>query len=33
MAAAFFGILWIGLAMVHAVWLRELEITEGGKES
>ena len=32
MAAVFFGILWVGLAMVHAVWLRELEITEGGKE-
>jgi phosphatidate cytidylyltransferase len=29
-AATMFGVLWIGLAMVHAVWLRELEIEQGG---
>jgi phosphatidate cytidylyltransferase len=29
-AAAMFGVLWIGLAMVHALWLRELEITQDG---
>jgi phosphatidate cytidylyltransferase len=29
-AATMFGVLWIGLAMVHAIWLRELEITQDG---
>jgi phosphatidate cytidylyltransferase len=29
-AAVMFGVLWIGLAMVHAIWLRELEITQDG---
>jgi phosphatidate cytidylyltransferase len=29
-AATLFGVLWIGLAMVHAIWLRELEITRDG---
>jgi phosphatidate cytidylyltransferase len=29
-AATMFGVLWIGLAMVHAIWLRELEITGDG---
>jgi phosphatidate cytidylyltransferase len=28
-AATMFGVLWIGLAMVHAVWLRELELDQG----
>jgi phosphatidate cytidylyltransferase len=27
-AATMFGAFWIGLAMVHAIWLRELELTE-----
>ena len=32
-AATLFGVLWIGLAMVHAVWLRELvEPGSGGEE-
>jgi phosphatidate cytidylyltransferase len=30
-AATMFGVLWIGLAMVHAIWLRELEITQDGE--
>ncbi|MEA2332797.1 MAG: phosphatidate cytidylyltransferase [Thermoleophilaceae bacterium] len=30
-AATLFGVLWVGLAMVHAIWLRELEIEDGGK--
>ena len=30
-AAVLFGVFWIGLAMVHAIWLRELEITENGE--
>jgi phosphatidate cytidylyltransferase len=29
-AATLFGVLWIGLAMVHAIWLRDLEITQDG---
>jgi phosphatidate cytidylyltransferase len=29
-AATMFGVLWVGLAMVHAIWLRDLEITQGG---
>jgi phosphatidate cytidylyltransferase len=28
-AATFFGILWIGLPMVHAIWLRELPHGDG----
>jgi len=32
-AATLFGIFWIGLAMVHAVWLRELELTEANGET
>jgi phosphatidate cytidylyltransferase len=32
-AATLFGIFWIGLAMVHAVWLRELELTEADGET
>ena len=31
-AVTIFGALWIGLAMVHAIWLRDLQITEGGRE-
>jgi phosphatidate cytidylyltransferase len=32
-AATLFGVLWIGLAMVHAVWLRELvEPGDAGEE-
>ena len=31
-AATLFGVLWIGLAMVHVIWLRDLSITEGGDE-
>ena len=31
-AVTIFGALWIGLAMVHAIWLRDLQITEGGDE-
>jgi phosphatidate cytidylyltransferase len=31
-ATTLFGVLWVGLAMVHAVWLRELAIVEGGDE-
>ena len=32
-AATLFGVLWIGLAMVHAVWLRELvEPVDAGEE-
>jgi phosphatidate cytidylyltransferase len=30
-AASMFGVLWIGLAMVHAIWLRELELQDGGE--
>jgi phosphatidate cytidylyltransferase len=30
-AATLFGVFWIGLAMVHAIWLRELEISDGGE--
>jgi phosphatidate cytidylyltransferase len=26
-----FGVLWIGLAMVHAIWLRKLSIEQDGK--
>jgi phosphatidate cytidylyltransferase len=29
-AVGMFGPLWIGLAMVHAIWLRDLSIIEGG---
>jgi phosphatidate cytidylyltransferase len=29
-AATLFGVLWIGLAMVHAIWLRELAIEQDG---
>src|SRR5215210_9065350 len=29
MAVSYFGVLWIGLAMVHAVWLRELPHGDG----
>jgi phosphatidate cytidylyltransferase len=32
MATTMFGALWIGLALVHAVWLRELAIVEDGEE-
>jgi phosphatidate cytidylyltransferase len=32
-AATMFGAFWIGLAMVHAIWLRELEITEADGET
>jgi phosphatidate cytidylyltransferase len=31
-AVTLFGALWIGLAMVHAIWLRDLQITEGDRE-
>jgi phosphatidate cytidylyltransferase len=31
-ATTMFGVLWIGLALVHAIWLRGLSITEGGDE-
>jgi phosphatidate cytidylyltransferase len=31
-AVTMFGAFWIGLAMVHAIWLRELQIQEGGRE-
>lgn len=30
-AATMFGVLWIGIGVVHAIWLRELEIEEGGR--
>jgi phosphatidate cytidylyltransferase len=30
-AATLFGVLWVGLAMVHAIWLRELEIERDGE--
>src|SRR5215212_11617761 len=30
-AATMFGVLWIGLAIVHAIWLRKLEIHDGGQ--
>jgi phosphatidate cytidylyltransferase len=30
-AATLFGLLWVGLAMVHAIWLRELEIERDGE--
>jgi phosphatidate cytidylyltransferase len=29
-AATMFGVLWVGLAMVHAIWLRDLEIVQDG---
>jgi len=29
-AATLFGVLWIGLAMVHAIWLRDLAIEQDG---
>jgi phosphatidate cytidylyltransferase len=31
-AVTMFGALWIGLAMVHAIWLRDLQISEGSQE-
>jgi phosphatidate cytidylyltransferase len=31
-ATVMFGVVWIGLAMVHVVWLRELSIGEGADE-
>ena len=30
-AATMFGVLWVGLAMVHAIWLRELVIEQDGE--
>jgi phosphatidate cytidylyltransferase len=30
-AAVMFGVLWIGLALVHAIWLRDLEISQDGE--
>src|SRR5215212_2713585 len=30
-AVTLFGVLWIGLAMVHAIWLRDLSIEQDGK--
>jgi phosphatidate cytidylyltransferase len=30
-AATMFGVMWIGLPMVHAIWLRELEISQDGE--
>lgn len=30
-AATMFGVLWVGLAMVHAIWLRELVIQQDGE--
>jgi phosphatidate cytidylyltransferase len=30
-AVTLFGVLWIGLAMVHAIWLRELSIEQDGE--
>ena len=30
-AVTMFGVLWIGLAMVHAIWLRDLSIEQDGK--
>jgi phosphatidate cytidylyltransferase len=30
-AATLFGVLWVGMAMVHAIWLRDLQIEEGGE--
>ncbi|MGH2848431.1 MAG: phosphatidate cytidylyltransferase [Thermoleophilaceae bacterium] len=32
-AATMLGVFWIGLAVVHAIWLRELEITEADGET
>ena len=32
-AATLFGVLWIGLPMVHAIWLRELSIEQDGRRS
>src|SRR5918992_6274057 len=29
-AVTLFGVLWIGLAMVHALWLRDLAIEQDG---
>jgi phosphatidate cytidylyltransferase len=30
-AVTLFGVLWIGLAMVHAIWLRDLSIEQDGQ--
>ena len=30
-AVTLFGVLWIGLAVVHAIWLRDLSIEQDGK--
>ena len=30
-AVTMFGVLWIGLAMVHAIWLRDLSIEQDGE--
>jgi phosphatidate cytidylyltransferase len=30
-AVTMFGVLWIGLAMVHAIWLRDLAIEQDGR--
>jgi phosphatidate cytidylyltransferase len=30
-AVTMFGVLWIGLAMVHAIWLRKLSIEQDGR--
>jgi phosphatidate cytidylyltransferase len=30
-AVTLFGVLWIGLAMVHAIWLRDLSIEQDGE--
>jgi phosphatidate cytidylyltransferase len=32
-AATMFGVVWIGLALVHAIWLRELEVTQANGET
>ncbi len=32
-AATMFGVVWIGLAMAHGIWLRELELTEADGET
>jgi phosphatidate cytidylyltransferase len=31
-AVTMFGVLWIGLPMVHAIWLRDLSIEQNGRE-
>ena len=31
-AVTLFGVLWIGLPMVHAIWLRDLSIEQNGRE-